>query len=299
MGPTASGKTALALILAHRYGAEVINADARQLYRDAPIGTGVPVGVWQATPTGEGYFVDGIRHHLLAISPPDETWTVSRWQKEALAAIGDILARGRLPLVVGGTGLYLRALCEGYVFSGEPDRALRRDLLASSPEERRTRLIALNPEGAAQTDLQNPHRVLRALERALSGASVPVRVPPPFSALKLTMDCSADALKANIQARIDGQWSAGWLAEVRALLARGISLDSPLMQSIGFRTIVGALSEGVFDEAHLKSQVIRETWLYARRQRTWFRKEPHVHAIREETDAIPLIDSWLNESSHP
>lgn len=298
MGPTASGKTALALALAHRYGVEVINADARQLYRDAPIGTGVPTGIWQMTPSGEGYFIDGIRHHLMAISASDEVWTVSRWQKEALAAIDGIHARGQLPLVVGGTGLYIRALCEGYIFSGEPDHELRQNLLASSPEERRARFIALDPEAAAQTDLQNPHRVLRALERALSGVSAPTRVPPPFSALKLTMDPAVDVLKANIRARIDAQWSAGWLAEVRTLLARGVSLDSSLMQSIGFRTIARALSVANLDEANVKAQVIRETWLYARRQRTWFRKEPSVQVIHGEADAISLIEPWLSEASH-
>ena len=297
MGPTASGKTALGLALAHRYDGEVINADARQLYRDAPIGTGVPIGAWQPTEAGEGYFVDGIRHHLLAVSGPDETWTVSRWQRAALDAIEDVLGRNRLPIIVGGTGLYIRALSEGYVFTGAPDPQQRETLLALHPEERRARLMRLDPEMAARTDLQNPHRVLRALERALSGVAAPARVSPPYAFLKLVLDPDADRLRSQIEARIAAQWSAGWPEEVRALLARGVPLSSPLMQSIGFRTLAEALTSGTFDEGRAKASLLRETWLYARRQRTWFRREPQAHPVRTEAEAIALIDPWLAKGS--
>lgn len=297
MGPTASGKTALGLTLAKRYSGEVINADARQLYRDAPIGTGVPPGVWQTTEEGEGYFVEDIRHHLLGISTPEEIWTVSRWQQAALEAIDAIQRRGHLPIVVGGTGLYIRALCEGYVFSGAPDPAQRESLLALSPDERRERLQAHDPEAAARTDLQNPHRVLRALERSLSGLPVPTRIPPFFATLKLAIDLGAEQLRANVQARIDAQWSAGWLDEVRTLLARGVSNTAPLMQSIGFRTIAAALAEETLDDARLKDRVFHETWLYARRQRTWFRKEPRAYPIKTEAEALALVDRWRGTSS--
>ncbi len=299
MGPTASGKTALSLVLAKAYGGEIINADARQLYRDAPIGTGVPTGCWQATPTGEAYFVEGIRHHLLAVSAPDEAWTVSRWQQAALAAIDEILGRGHLPIVVGGTGLYVRALSEGYVFTGPPDPRQRETLLALHPEARRARLVELDPVAATHTDLQNPHRVLRALERTLSGSAAPTRVPPPYAFLKLVLDPHPDELRARIEARIAAQWSDGWPAEVRALLVRGVSPTSPLMQSIGFRTLAEALTVGPFNETQTKARLLRETWLYARRQRTWFRREPLAHAIRTEREAIALIDPWLTEGSRP
>lgn len=292
-GPTSSGKTSLALALAKRFNGEVVNADARQVFHDAPIGTGVPAGEWKGLGTKDVYFVDGVPHHLMAVSGPNEAWTVSSWTEAANACLEEIWARDALPMVVGGTGLYIRALSEGYVFSGEPDEALRNALLKQSPADRLAQLLELFPEAGRSIDLKNPHRVLRALEKLRSGSGIePTVVPPAFQSLKLAPSWESDALKARLEQSVSRQFASGWLGEVRRLLERDVSSDAPLMRSIGFRTIAEGISELVPEDA-LKERVVRETWQYARRQMTWLRKEPNLKWIKDEEEGMALVERWL------
>ena len=294
MGPTSSGKTALGLTLAKACHGEVINADARQLYRDAPIGTGVPVGSWEEREGQRVYMVDGIPHHLMAVSTPDETWTVSRWCEAAKACVDDILSRQRVPIIVGGTGLYIRAFTEGFVFTGEPDAGLREQLLALDPDERVRRLLGHDPAAREKIDLQNPHRVLRALERVMAGQSlVPEKQSPPYAFCKIGIDRSTDDLKQRIMTTVHRQFANGWVEEVQGLLEKGVSEASPLMTSIGFRVIAQALHEKRSDREGLEAAVVHDTWQYARRQRTWFRKEPQIQWIREQGEAVQLVQSFL------
>lgn len=293
LGPTSSGKTALGIRLAKRFFGEIINADARQLYRDAPIGTGVPRG-YVAQESGEG-LVEGVRHHLFALSAPDQVWTVSEWRKAAEHRIKAVLERGHLPMVVGGTGMYVRALAEGFVFSGAPDPARRASLLALSPEERVEALLKIVPEAERMIDLANSHRVLRALERVLEGQSLqPTRIPPPYEYRKLARWYSPEALRARIEHTIQRQFDEGWEAEVRLLLERGVPQTSALMQSIGFRTMATALVNGE-PSAHVQQAIVAETWAYARRQMTWLRKEPGLHWIHTDDEAETLVEQWLTK----
>lgn len=284
VGPTSSGKTALGIRLAKRFFGEVINGDARQLYRDAPIGTGVP-----ATEQREE-----IPHHLLGVSAPSEVWTVSRWCSEAIHMLRAIQERERLPIVVGGTGMYIRALTEGFVFEGEPHPELREHLLLLTPTERLQRLISHAPEARQLIDLKNPHRVLRALERVLSGQSlIAVQTPPFFSSCKIARYFSPEELRKRIEQTIDRQLAQGWVEEVRALLDQGVSLRAPLMQSIGFRAIAEAVQEERSLGIELRQAIVRDTWAYARRQMTWFRKEPHLHWVQSDAEAEELVADWL------
>lgn len=293
LGPTSSGKTALGIRLALRFLGEIINADARQLYRDAPIGTGIPKG-YVAQGSGEGV-VEGVRHHLFAVSAPDQAWTVSAWRQAAENRIESVLERGHLPVVVGGTGMYVRALSEGFVFSGAPDPARRASLLALSPEERIAALLKIAPEAERVIDLANPHRVLRALERVSAGQPLQSsRIPPPYEFRKLARWHSPEALRARIEQTIQRQFAEGWEAEVRLLLERGVPQTSALMQSIGFRTMATALLHGE-SSAFVQQAIIAETWAYARRQMTWLRKEPGLHWIHADDEAEMLVEQWLTK----
>jgi tRNA dimethylallyltransferase len=291
-GPTSSGKTKFGITLAKHYSGEIINADARQLYRDAPIGTGVPTGEWRLIDQKSVYHVEGVPHHLMAVSEPDQAWTVSSWCEQAKACLEDVWSRSRVPIVVGGTGLYVRALSEGYVFSGEPDKELRERLLALSPEVRLQQLLELDPRAKSSTDHRNPHRVLRALERRLSGLPAePMIAPPTFSSLKLGIQWPSEVLKMRVTAAVHTQFEKGWVQEVRELIDRGIPLSSPLMMSIGFRTIAQCFSENSSLEA-MEQEVVQATWQYVRRQMTWSRKEPNLRWLDGE-DPFPPAASFI------
>lgn len=284
VGPTSSGKTALGIRLAKRFFGEIINGDARQLYRDAPIGTGVPALEQR----------ESIPHHLLGVSAPDEVWTVSRWCSEAIQAVHHIQERERVPIVVGGTGMYIRAFTEGFVFEGEPSPELRKHLLLLTPTERLHRLLSHAPEAKEHIDVHNPHRVLRALERVLSGQSLlAIQKPPSFSSCKIARYFSPEALRMRIERTINQQLACGWVEEVQTLLDQGVSLHAPLMQSIGFRTIATALHDGRMMDVGLRQAIVRDTWAYARRQMTWFRKEPRLQWVQSEAEAEEYVAMWL------
>lgn len=296
MGPTASGKTALGLALAKRFVGEVINADTRQVYRDGAIGTGLPKGTLEAINRQETYLVEGVTHHLMAVSDPEDVWTVSRWKTAAEESIQKIVERQHVPIVVGGTGLYVRALTEGFVFSGEPDSRLREDLLRISEAERRGRLLALDKDAGKYVDLQNPHRVLRSLERHLSHQAPPTRVEPEFDTCKIALAWTQEEMRERIATRIHQQFEDGWVEEVAMLLQKSIPLASPLMQSIGFRTIASVVaSTNIPNKYILEERVFAETWQYARRQMTWLRKEPGLQWVASMEEAMTLVDSALSE----
>lgn len=296
MGPTASGKTALGLALAKRFVGEVINADTRQVYRDGAIGTGLPKGALEVINGEETYLVESVKHHLMAIGDPEDVWTVSQWKKAAEESIQKIVEREHVPIVVGGTGLYVRALAEGFVFSGEPDRRLREDLLRISEAERRGRLLALDKDAGKYVDLQNPHRVLRSLERHLSHQAPPTRIEPEFDTCKIALAWTQEEMRERIATRIHQQFEDGWVEEVARLLQKSISLASPLMQSIGFRTIASVVaSTNIPNKYILEERVFAETWQYARRQMTWLRKEPGLQWVASTEEAMALVELTLSE----
>lgn len=294
MGPTASGKTDLGLRLAKCFSGEVVNADTRQMYRDGAIGTGLPSGAWEAVQDAPSYIVEGISHHLMAMNRVEDVWTVSQWKTSAEESIAGIFSRAHLPIVVGGTGLYIRALAEGFAFSGEPDHRLREELLRISEGERRGRLLALDKDAGRYVDLQNPHRVLRALERRLSHQPPPTRVEPLFDTCKIAIAWTSEELRSRIATRIHQQFQDGWVEEVAQLLGRGVSLTCPLMQSIGFRTIASVVtSTNIPNKDILEERVFAETWQYARRQMTWLRKEPSLQWVSSTEEAISFVEKAI------
>lgn len=272
-GPTAAGKTAASLVLGERLGAEIIAADSRTVYRGMDIGTAKPTRAERAR----------VPHHCLDLVDPDEVMTLAAYRQAAARAIAEIRARGRIPLLVGGTGLYIRAVIDGFTIPAvAPDRALRarleRDELRE-PGRLHARLLQVDPVAAARIHPRNVRRLIRALE-------VYEHTGRPISALQrrsddvggavqigLTMD--RPALHHRIDERVDRQLRAGLVEEVQELLRRGFDPALPAMQGLGYKEIVPYL-QGRAGLADAVAQLRRNTRRFAKRQYTWFRADARI-----------------------
>jgi len=274
-GPTAAGKTNLAIEVAQALDAEIISADSRQVYRGFDIGTAKATAAERAAAP----------HHLLDVVDPDTSFDVSRFVTLARAACDEIRGRGRLPLVVGGTGLYLRALCGGLAPVPGRDPALRAQLEA----ERRAdgdaalhrRLAVVDPAAAARIPEADFVRVARALEvHALTGRPLSEHQREhrfsdrPFRTLWFVVDRQREELVRRIETRTQVMFSAGLIEEATALRARWG--DNPLLDTLGYREAL-ALADGARSHAAAIAQTATRTRRYAKRQRTWLRKEPVDH----------------------
>ncbi|MFR0796161.1 MAG: tRNA (adenosine(37)-N6)-dimethylallyltransferase MiaA [Oscillospiraceae bacterium] len=243
-GPTASGKTALGVALAQRLGGEVVSADSMQIYRGMDIGT--------AKPTPEE--MQGVPHHMIDIADPAENYSVSRYAAQAAACVDDILARGKLPIVVGGTGLYIDSLIAGRTFAdGTADTALRQELSERYDEIGGEGLLGelrkVDPERAARLHPADKKRIVRAMEvYILTGKTITQHdaetraVPPRYDAAKIALDfADRQDLYDRIDRRVDAMVRQGLFDEVRALLAAGVPADCTAMQAIGYKEAVAAV----------------------------------------------------------
>jgi tRNA dimethylallyltransferase len=294
VGPTAVGKTATALDLAEALSAEIVSADSRYLYRGLDIGTAKPSPAELAR----------VPHHLIDVTSPDQPWSLSQYQAAAYAAIDDIRARGRLPLLVGGTGQYVRALTEGWQLpAGEPQgevrQALEADLARDGLPALAERLRALDPDSAASVDLRNPRRVIRALEVVLttgeSFAAQRRKQPPPYAFVMLGLTRPRSELYARIDARVDEMLAAGLVAEVQGLVAQGYGWDLPAMSALGYRQIGNYLrGECSLDEA--VAQVKRATRQFVRRQANWFKlTDPAIRWFTAHTTVANEMAAYLRQ----
>ncbi len=271
VGPTAVGKTALALRLAQDLSVEVISADSRQVYRYMDIGT--------AKPTAQER--QRVIHHLVDVVDPDEAFTLVQYQELAYAAIDDVLGRGRIPLLVGGTGLYVRAVLEGLSIPHvPPDLELRAQLQAEADsrgyEVLYERLRELDPQAAERIDARNVRRVIRALEVCLHTgkpvSSLQVRSPPPYRILRIGLTMPRHQLYARIDERVDRMMNAGLLDEVQSLIEHGYGPELPSMSGLGYRQVGMYLrGEVSLDEAVVLMK--RHTRRFVRRQANWFRSD--------------------------
>ncbi len=272
LGPTASGKSALALALARRLGGEIICCDSQQVYVGMDIGTAKP------TPDERRE----IPHHVLDVARPDETFHAARWATLARAALHDVAARGRVPIVVGGTGLYFRALETGFFAAPPADAAIRArhraEAVALGVEALHDRLAAVDGPAAAGIGRRDLMRISRALE-IYEQTGVPITAlrreaapPDDLAPRALVLDPPLPELRARIEARARQMFAAGFVDEVRALRAAGYGPACKPLQALGYQQ-VGALLDGACAEAEALAATIAATISYARRQRTWFRKE--------------------------
>ncbi|MGB7957518.1 MAG: tRNA (adenosine(37)-N6)-dimethylallyltransferase MiaA, partial [Minisyncoccia bacterium] len=293
-GPTASGKTALGIALAKKFGGEIVSADSRQIYRGMDIGTAKPTAAERR----------GVPHHLIDIKDPDEDYTVADYQRNAIAAINGIIARGKLPLLVGGTGLYIKSVLENLdIPKTQADPQLRaeiedeiaRDGIAAVFKK----LVARDPEAAYVVDPKNPRRVVRALEVAISTGepftAQRVKREPLFDALILVLNPPPEILRERIDQRVDRMMRDGLVSETAALIKKYRAKDTRLpvaFDAIGYREIIAHLN-GALSLEDAIAAVKMNTWHYAKRQMTWFKKTPEVHWIDDVEKALLLADHFL------
>jgi len=300
-GPTASGKTPIAIELARRFDGEIVNADSMQVYRYMDIGTAKPSAEQRAQAP----------HHLLDVVDPDASYSAGRYLREARAAAATIHARGRLVLLTGGTGLYIRAFLEGLVDTGDADDELRQQLeeehaeavAAGEPERLHARLASLDPDAARRIHPHDLKRTIRALELIEQGGSLASRqrgehgfTDRPYRSLHLALDPGVEALKRRIDARCVAMIQAGLLQEVRGLLDRGYGFDLRPMQSIGYRHM-RAVVEGERTLEMALRELQADTRRFARRQRTWLRKVEGVawmHPDRAD-EILRAVEHFLSD----
>jgi tRNA dimethylallyltransferase len=288
VGPTAVGKTALSLEIAQALQAEIISADSRLFYRGMDIGTAKP----SLAERGD------IPHHLIDVADPDETWSLALFQREARAIIADIQARGKLPLVVGGTGQYVRAISEGWqVPAQQPDTHMRAALedwaQEIGAEGLHQRLALLDPTAAAAIDWRNQRRTVRALEvifnsgRRFSAQRTKGSLPYQYKMIGLKRE--RPDLYERVDARIEQMLADGFEKEVRALLEKGYSPDAPALSAIGYREMIEYVQGKIsLDEAVML--IKRRTRVFVRRQANWFKEsDPRIRwfdAARDNDQAI-------------
>ena len=290
VGPTAVGKTALSLALAGRYGAEIISADSRLFYRGMDIGTAKPTPAERAI----------IPHHLIDIVNPDETVTLGQYQDMAYTAIADIVGRGRLPILVGGTGQYVKAVVEGWgIPRVAPRPALRQALEGLSGPDLARWLQMLDPVAAAKIEPRNIRRVIRALEVTLvSGRPISElqrKHPPVIPTLQIGLTCERELLYRRVDERVSEMMSQGLLAEVMRLGEAGYGRHLPAMSGLGYQQLAAYLA----GECSLEEAVERirfETHRFVRQQATWFRPDdPHIHWFDTGRDTpLPAITQFLD-----
>ena len=281
VGPTASGKTKMAVALARRFGGEVVSVDSMQIYRGMTIGT--------AAPTAEE--MEGVPHHMIAVADPAESWSVARFCQGADGCIQDILSRGKLPVLAGGTGLYLDALIRGDDFApgcqgGEVRLRLQRELREQGPEALLERLRTVDPETAGRLHLRDEKRILRALEiyeqtgepmslRDRRGRQRPDRYEAVYIGLSFR---NREDLRQRIDRRVDDMVRRGLLQEVQDLLDSGLPRDATALQAIGYKQFL-AVADGAATTDQAVEEVKLRSRQYAKRQLTWLRRNPDIHWI--------------------
>ncbi|MDH5625723.1 MAG: tRNA (adenosine(37)-N6)-dimethylallyltransferase MiaA [Nitrospira sp.] len=302
LGPTAVGKSRLGVQVARQIGTEVLTADSRQVYRGMDIGTDKPT-------EDERHDVP---HRLIDLADPDETFNTGWYRRAALAEIDRLYAAGRLPFVVGGTGLYIRTLVRGLCPAPPADPLVRGELMRMCKEQGRDGLYAelahVDPVTAAWLHPNDEAKVMRALEvYRLSGQPMSALQrqhgfqEAPFSALLIGLQRPKEELYRRIEERIDWQLAHGMVQETRALLDRGYGRESGAMTGLGYRHVAAHVS-GEYDYAEMVRLFKRDTRRFAKRQMTWFRKEPGVRWIAMEQDQplahtvrriVSLIEEFL------
>lgn len=281
VGPTASGKTALSISLAKKYHGEIVSADSRQIYRGMDIGTAKP-------PISQR---EDVPHHLIDIKNPDEEYTVADYKNDAVAAIKDILKRNKLPILVGGTGLYIDAVLDNLdipKIKADPElRAkIEQDIEENGLAAVFKKLVDRDPEAAYVVDPKNPRRVVRALEVAIvTGEPFTAQRKkngPLFDALKIGMNLPPEVLRERINLRIDLMLQDGLVHEVETLIKK-YGKTCAAFDAIGYREIIDYLDGKMFLE-QAADIMKHNTWHYAKRQMTWFRKDKNIQWITSKEE---------------
>lgn len=295
IGPTASGKTALAVKLAAHFESEIVSADSRQVFRGLDIGTGKDLAE---------YVLSGqtIPFHLIDVCEPMEEYNLARYQREASEAIEKIIVKGKLPLLVGGSGLYLQALVDGYVLSSAtPNKDERAKLEQLSAIELYEKLHLLKPDFAERlnnSDRQNPRRLVRYLEIALNQQALsPKTEKPAYDFLILSLNPDDETMRSRIEKRLITRLEKeGLVAEVERLLAAGVTFARLNSLGLEYRYLAWYLQEKI-DYETMVSKLSTAIYRFAKRQKTWFKRWAkqgrEIIEVSTEEEAVTIIEHWL------
>ncbi len=281
VGPTATGKSDLGIILGKKLNAQIISGDSMLVYKKMDIGTAKP----------NKNELEQIPHHLIDILSPDQEYSVAMFQQQASALIEKINNQGKLPLLVGGTGLYVKALLEGYQFAQTAKSDLRCELEKLDNKELFCRLYSLAPQIADSIHPNNKKRLVRALELELSGQSLSrqKQKEPIYDAFVIGLIMDRQKLYQRINERVDKMFDKGLVQEVKNLLHSGISPDSLAMQAIGYKEVIMYLN-GEINLQTCKDMVAQNTRHFAKRQITWYKKMPYINWYElDEINSIQKI----------
>ena len=288
VGPTASGKSALAVSIAQRIGGEIISTDSMQVYEGMDIGT--------ATPSLDER--GGVPHHLMDVWPMEHLVTVSEFQLDARAAIDSVLARDRVPVVVGGSGLFVSAVLDDLNFPGTDEQVRSRweaELEAVGPAVLHARLAEVDPAAAAAILPSNGRRIVRALEVIeLTGEPFIAEFPDPvsvFPTVRVGLEIPRAILDERIAQRVDAMFAAGFVDEVRALDALGLRRARTASRALGYSQVLSML-DGEISEEHAREDIIFATRRFARRQQRWFRRDTRIRWI--DYDSATAVDEVLS-----
>ena len=297
VGPTATGKTKMGVALARRFGGEVVSVDSMQIYRGMTVGTAAPTAAE----------MEGVPHHMIAVADPSESWSVARYVREADPCVQDILQRGRLPVLVGGTGLWLDALIRGTDFAeghqGSAVRqALQKRMEAEGAQVLLDELRTVDPEAAAKLHLRDEKRIIRALEvwqetgETITAHDRRTRAAPPrYDAVYIGLDfADRQDLRDRIDARVDAMVAQGLLQEVRDLLSAGLPADATSLQAIGYKQFL-AVDRGEITQADAIEEVKLRSRQYAKRQLTWLRRNGAIHWLYWEK--VPNFPAALQKAT--
>lgn len=283
-GTNASGKSDLGVELALRHNGEIVSADSRQVYRDMDLGSG------KIRPDE----MRGVPHHLLDIREPGEFFSMADFQELAYAAIDDILARGRVPFLVGGTGLYIASVADGYVMSGTmPDLEYRAELERLTTETLYKMLMEKLPD--CDVERKNRNRVMRLLEKIHDGDDVVPTRSPRYKTLKLGVTWPREILCQRISERMTRRFSEGMIAEVQGLMERGVSVEFLLKLGLEYRLITQYLTGVIPSQDELDRLLNIAIRQFAKRQMTWFRRDRDIQWLNMEDDPVAQADALIDE----
>lgn len=288
LGPTASGKTDLSIKLAKKYNGEIISADSRQIYKGLDVGSG------KITKKE----MQGIPHHLLDVANPKRKFTVAQYQKLAIKSIKNILAKNKIPIIVGGTGFYIQSIVDGIIIPEiKPDWKLRRDLEKKSNEELYKIILEKDPERAKTIDKNNPHRLIRAVEIILTTKKpVPIleKLKRDFDALQIGIEISKEKLKENIKKRLLKRLKNNALINEVKKLHKNLSWKRLEEFGLEYKFVAQYLQNKITKQEMIDKIQI-ESEHYAKRQMTWFKRDRKIHWLKNYKEADKLIDNFYKK----
>lgn len=299
VGPTASGKTDLALALAKKYGGEIISADSRQFYRGTEIGSDIPKGRWVRLKGAKRltYIVEGLPHYLMNFLPPSKLFTVAQFKDHVIRIAADIAKRGNVPFLVGGTGLYVKSVIDNYeIPEVPPNPAFRARMEKKTTPALFALLRKKDPAYAARIPANNRRYAVRALEvmdaTGKTTTELQQKGEPLFDVLQIGIQRPREAMYARINARVDAMMKRGLLEEAKKL-GKKYGWDIPAMSGLGHKQL-GAYLRGETTLAHAVERVKTDTRHFAKRQVTWFKRDSRIHWVKSEAEAARIVKKFLS-----